>query len=688
MAESAVTVMDGSLDFSGGVDSVKVTTIQSQQNPNGLARNQLAWADNLSMRDGGLTPRGGWRKVGRIHRGTGFYQGGFMYRPEGALPYLVHQIGGRLYRNSIDPFAVTDLTAAFPAVGANPTTPEKAYFVQAEEFMVVQAGDGITLPLFWDNATLRRSNGITGFSSNTFAGGTYFLDPVSPWTVPGVGGSVVIPLAGAYDYVAAGGALLANGVYGVIGTFQVTAASAGSITLKTVTSAYVGALISASAAPFVVGATTTNNPINEIPAATAMEYYMGRIWYAQDRQYTAGDIVGGSAGSQAYGFRDSVLKVTENPLAIGGDGFVIPANDGVITAIKHAAAIDAALGQGRLFIYSRRAVYALQVPVTRDQWIAASSQNQPLQTVVQLINGTTSDRSVVPVNGDLFYQSLEPGIRSLTEAVRYFNQWGNIQISANENRILQFNDRALLHVGSGIQFNNRLLQTALPVRHARGIYHQALVPLDFIPISGFNSQKQPNWEGMQEGLQILQMFAGDFGGRERAFAAVLSNEAATLNDIELWEFTGEREENGNGRVIWSFESPAYTWGREFELKKLVGCEIWADRLYGTADFILQFRPDSQACWTDWHQWQKCSPRNSAENCINPISYPLTPCLESYIATMTMPLPPTTCAQAMGRPVNQGYQFQIRLIVKGFCRIRGVMLYAEFMGRRLYSNPTC
>lgn len=688
MSQNDVVIADGSLDFSGGVNSVKVTTIQSPQNPGGLARNELAWMDNATVRDGGISPRGGWKKLGKIHNGDALYQGGYMYRASNADPYLMLSIGGHILKVT-DSVQVTDITALFPANAPqyNPATTEQAYFVQAEEFLINQAGDGVTKPFFWDGSILRRSNGITGNSSTTTAPGNYVLNPVSFWTVPPVGSQVTLTLESGYDYIAAGGSVGDVGAFGVIGNFEVIAASAGFITLETVSSAYVGAVISGAAAPFVVGATPNPNPINEIPAATCMEYYMGRVWYAQDRKYTAGDIVQGEQGTAAYDFRDSVLKVTENPLAINGDGFVIPANDGNITAIKHAAAIDAALGQGRLFVFSRKAVYALQVPVTRNDWISATSNNQPLQTVVQLINGAVGDRCVVPVNGDLFYQSLEPGIRSLMEAVRYFQQWGNIEISANEQRILNFNDRSLMHVSTGIQFNSRLWQSALPKRTPQGIVFQAIVPLDFIPISGFNQQKMPNWEGMYEGLQILQMFTGVFGGRERAFAVVVSNEAATLGNIELWEFTEERQES-NGRVIWLFESPAYTWGKEFDLKRIVGCEIWADKLSGTVDFQLEFRPDGMACWTKWHVWKKCSPRNSAENCINPISYPLTPCLDSYVSTMTMPKPPTVCAQAMMRPVNQGYQFQVRLIVKGYCRIRGLMLYAEPMGRKLYEKITC
>ncbi len=599
MANQDVIITDGSVDFSGGVNSLKVTTIQSQQNPNGLARNELAWLDNATVRDGGISPRGGWqpRKL-KVHDGAAKFQGGTMYVPSGANPYLVYQYGGHLYRITLDTYVVSDLTTAYAGNSPefNPPTPD-AFFCQAEQFLIVQAGDGVTLPFFWDGTVLRRSKGITS--------------------------TVVTP-----------------GTHGV----------------------------------------------NEIPAATTMDYYMGRLWYAQDRQYSAGDIVNGPSGSAFYDFRDSVLNVTENPLVIGGDGFTIPSQDGAtIRALRHAAAIDAALGQGRLFIFTRSAVYALQVPVTRNDWIAANNNNQPLQTIVQLYNGAVSDRCVVPFNGDLYYQSLEPGIRSLLEAVRYFQQPGNKQISANEQRILQFNDRSVMQVSTGMQFQNRIWQSALPKSTPQGIVHQAVVPLDTIPLSYYGAQHTPNWEGMYEGLDIFQMWSADFGGLERAFGMVRNRNDGSL---ELWEFTQEKTENGDGRITWIIEFPAFTWGKEFELKKLVGCEIWADRLAGEVVFQLQYRPDGAACWLPWHQWKKCSQRSSAEDCFTPAAYPLKPCLESYVSTMTMPLPPAKCEVPSGRPSNQGYQFQPRLVIHGFCRIRGIMLHAEALGRKLYENITC
>lgn len=594
MADSDnILLLDGSLDFSGGVNSVKVTTIQSELNPVGLARNELAWLSNATMRDGGINPRAGWTKVATI--GSGLFQGAFTYEPLLAFPYDLVAIDGRILKVDWDSGVTQDLTATFGE--GMPATEPYFHFVQADQFAVIQAGDFVTKPIFWDGTTMRRSIGI------------------------------------------------------------------------------------------VTDAPTQTPGQNEIPAAGAMEYFMGRIWYAQGRFISGSDIIYGSAGTAAYNFRDAVLNVTENPLSFGGDGFAVPAYDGDIRCIKTGGAIDAALGEGRLFIGTRKAWYSLQVPVNRTDWIGANNSTQPLMTVVQLVNGPVNDRSAIVVNGDIYYQSLEPGIRSLAATQRYFSQPGNIQISANEQRILQFNNRALLRFSSGIVFNDRMLQTALPTQTDQGVVHPALVPMDFIPFSSFNMQKAPIWEGHYEGLQIFQMLTGDFGGRQRAHAYTRNT---STGEIEMWELTfADNFDNGDNRIQWYLETPAYTWNSLTKLKKLVGCDIWVDRLMGTVYFKLDWRPDSATCWIPWHQWQECSPKNSAEDVNNPVTYPLTEFGPCYRATMTLPEPPKNCAPCgIGRPATIAYQHQLRLTILGKCRLRGIWLRAQHVERETYNNIVC
>lgn len=581
-------IVDGQLDYSGGANSGRVPTIASPSYPNGLRRNQITWCGNATVRDGGVGQRATWQPRVQSAPWSGLYQGGYMYDPPTENPYLVLQIGGVIWQVRVDlDNSVVDLSTLSGPGLTNPTNIAQAFMEQGEQFLVIQAGDSVTNPLFYDGKTLRRSNGFVGL----------------------------------------------------------------------------------------------NDPANEIPPATAMEYFMGRLWYANQREYSAGDIVGNqTSGTNVpptfYDYKDSILHCTENPLSKAGDGFVVPTNAGNIRALKAAANLDTSTGQGRLYIFTREAIYSNQVPVTRADWIAADNNNQPLQTVAQLNYGSAGDRCVVPVNGDLFYQTVEPSIRSLAIAVRFFQQWGNTALARNEQRVLRLNDRNLLRFASGILFNNRLLETSLPFQTDVGVAHKAIVPLNFDTISNFQEQEPPAWEGIWDGLDVLQLFEGDFGGRQRAFAVVVSR---LTGEIEVWELTeDERFENGDNRVTWFFETPAYTWDRLFDLKELETLELWFDRLFGTVDFEVYFRPDQHPCWIFWKSFQECAARSCEEDTgfegVCP-PYPTQNYREQYRATKMLPLPPAKCIIETKRPANVAYQFQFLIKITGFCRIRGLMAHA-------------
>lgn len=600
---SGVRITEAQFDFSGGVDSSKVPILRSELVPTGLKRNQLAWLNNATCRGGGITCRTGWDYLTTAADGSTLFQGGWLYddSARGHNPYLILSIGGHIIMQQVEPpYANTDLSVVFGLF--NPATEPKAFFIQGEEFLVIQAGDLVTLPLFWDGVILRRSLGLAPNN----------IDP------------------------------------------------------------YFG-------------------PVNELPAGTCMDYYMGRIWIGQwngqRRQYAAGDIVQNfTSGTAPYNYRDSVLKVTENPLAIGGDGFTVPSSAGDIRAINHAASLDTALGDGPLFVFTRKAVYKTVVPVTRANWIAADANHQPIQTLAQKINGTYSDRSVVPMSGDLFYQSPD-GIRSLMLAIRYFNQWGNTPISNNEERALQFNDRSLMRFSSGMEFDNRLWQTALPVQKSAGVVFPSVLPLDFDLVSSLDEKFPPAWEGMYEGLDFLQLWSGDFGGLQRAFGATISRHTG---QIEIWEmFTGRRFDAGtdldgnNHRIQWLVEFPGYTWAEHFpssrgeiELKTLDGGELWIDKLFGTVEIEVYYRVDADPCWQLWFTTSICAAKTSCEDVNNPVCYPEQPYREGYKFPVTFPKPPLpTCETMNKRPMNIGYVFQIKVLLKGWCRIRGLVLHA-------------
>ena len=577
---SAVRTTAGQFDWSGGIDSGRVTTIQSTATPNGLKVNQLAWLTNGTVRGGGITCRTGWIRRGIVRPAGELYQGGSMYTPDNAMPYLVVSINGHIYSVRVDTdYSVTDIGGVL----VNPASEPTAFFCQAEKWLVIQAGDYTTLPLFWSGTAMARSIGLVG----------------SP---PG-------------------------------------------------------------AAPY-----------NEIPAAGPMDYYMGRLWYANGRTYSAGDIVGNAtSGTVPEHLRDAVLHVTENPLAITGDGFTLPTNAGNIRGLTHTAELDTALGQGKLYIGTRSVIYAANVPLARADWITATD---PIQTVAQRKYGWVGDRCIVPINGDLFYQSMD-GIRSLTLAIRYFQQWGNVPISHDINRVMDFNDRELMHAASGIEFNNRVLQTILPKETASGIVFQAIASMDLDQLSSLSDRLPPVWEGIHEGLDVLQLFEADFGGLQRAFAMVVSR---VTGDIEIWELTNysrfDINADGESRVPWFIEFPAHTFGKEFELKRLNGAELYLDKIFGTVDIQVDYRTDANPCWQFWHRTQVCAARTSCETVTDPVCYPEETFREGCKMPIALPKPPLPACDTMNkRSMDVGYQFQVRISFRGWCRVRGFILHS-------------
>lgn len=600
---SAVRLADGAFDASYGVDSSRVTTVQSQTTPQGLPRNALAWLTNGTVRGGGIEPRSGWLQLVKVLN-EALFQGAYLYEPLFANPYIIAQIAGRIYKIQVEaPYQILDLSA-FSGL-TNPPDVRQVFMAQGEEFLVIQAGDTDrptpTLPLFWDGISLTRSHGITG--------------------------------------------------------------------------------------------NTSGPNVDQIPAATCMVYYAGRLWYAQGRQYTAGDIVGGPSGTNAHR-TNSILNVTENPLAIGGDGFQVPAQSGNITALFYTANLDSTLGQGPLYISTRKNIYSLVVPVSRTDWIASNNNNQPVQTVAQFKYGTVGDRCVTHVNGDVFYQSLEPSIRSLFVSVKYFQQWGNVQISNNENRVLAFNNRGLMRTATGIEFDNRMLQAILPVDTPCGVAFQGIAPLDFDLVSTLQEKRPPAWEGMLEGLDILQLLEGDFGGRQRAFAIIRSRpDQGGDGGIWIWELTDfakvDKTEPDGNRVNWYFETPAWTFEEEFQLKRLDGGEIWVDKVSGTLEMVVDYRQDEDPCWKEWFRTEFCAAKSSCESVANPVCYPIDTFCGGYKFPITLPKPPVpSCAPMNKRPSDIGYQFQVRVSIKGFCRVRGLLFFALPWDRKPFEGLTC
>lgn len=583
---SVTRIMTGQTSFEGGVDGGRIPLLATQESPNGLKYNQLAWLVNGTCRGGGISPRWGWKPILYDFEGDDqLFQGIAYYQPDQGYPYLIQASGGHVYALHVEiGNTVIRLTDAHTQLSSTAT---KFWFCQAENYLIIQ--DGINIPRVWDGGTMWIINEYPG------------ADP---------------------------------------------------------------------------------NPNKMIQTGTAMDYYMGRVWVAQNREYVAGDIVGSTpSGTIAPTFRDAVLHMTENTWLLGGGKFTVPTVAGEIRAMSHTANLDTSLGEGQLFVFTRNTIYSVNVPATRADW---ASLSQPLQRIAQLRYGGVSDRSLVQVNGDLFYQAYD-GIRSLMLAIRYYSQWAQTSMSHNMNRILRFNDRALLRFSSGMEFDNRLLQTALPFQTPLGVAHKAIIALDFDLITSLNDRLPPVWESHLEGIDVMQMVEGDWGGLQRGFFVAHSR---ITGKLQLWEMQVDvLRDNLDDRIPMVIDSPSYHWDLMSQLKQLDNGEILIDRIRGTVDFKISYRPDNYACYIPWYEWAECSARTTCEDVNNPICYPESGsyCEADRISIVLPKAPASVCDTGNGRPSDVGYSFQIRLEVKGECRVRGILLWAIPRDRAPYHN---
>jgi hypothetical protein len=172
-------IYDGLGDFAGGFHSGIAPTL--------LAKNQMGYASNVTVRGGFATDRPPWRRIGLNFGGDSslqslfeqaLWQGAMNYQTDAGSESLICSIGGQLF--NIGNAAVSNIS--IPG-DPNSVSQIQAWLCQAENYMIVN--DGQSLPLFYDGTTTRRSIGgqqiVLGTTSLNFV-------------VPAIGAQVTITL--------------------------------------------------------------------------------------------------------------------------------------------------------------------------------------------------------------------------------------------------------------------------------------------------------------------------------------------------------------------------------------------------------------------------------------------------------------------------------------------------------------
>lgn len=428
---------------------------------------------------------------------------------------------------------------------------------------------------------------------------------------------------------------------------------------------------------------------DEVPTGTVMNFNSGRLWVASpDRKsFVAGDIAYGPSGTTRYNRADAVLKFTENDFLNEGGSFTIPINSGKIQAMASLAQLDASDGQGPLQVFTDRAVFSVNAPFSREQW---KNLQYPIQTVGLVDSGATGWTTPITVNGDIWYRAGD-GIRSFRAGRQEFQSgWQNTPQSRELTRILDRDDETALRFASSGLHRNRLLMTVAPKRDwDHGTYHRGLAVLDFAPIGSIGSAANPVWDGVWSGLNILQLVSGIFEGQERTFAFVLSSS----DKIELWELGDEPfDYNADGvksRIACRIETASYNWESGFDMRRLELGEVWYDQIEDRVEFDIDWRPDQEPCWQDWHTWESCA---KIENCLTADSD--TGCAgvpenlqPQYRQRVMFPVPQDDVDSINNKPYRHGYEFQFKLSWTGAVRIKKMRLWSSPVAEELAETIT-
>jgi hypothetical protein len=423
---------------------------------------------------------------------------------------------------------------------------------------------------------------------------------------------------------------------------------------------------------------------SELPSSYVGVYAWGRNWLAQvnGHRFVAGDLVGDPSGSPGLVYVDAILKMTENDLLNGGGAFSIPANLGMITAMGVLSQLDSSLGIGPVLVGTVNSIFSVQAPVDRTTW---QNLTYPIQSVALQGSGPVGPRSMISVNSDSWFRSLD-GIRSLMAARRDFqSNLSNTLQSEELSPVFSADNESLLFYNSIIPFDNRIFTTISPYWTAYGIAHKGLAVVNLDTLSGMSSKNPPVWEGIWTGLNVLQILSGNIDGTLHCYAFVLN----ASNGIDLWEFVPEANEETfdlNDTVSGGVETltsvPIQSWvetrsmnfGDPFQLKKLIMGELYLDQISDNVSVKIYFKPDQYPAWMPWTTEPICA--NVSQCSLDGTTCSVfQPKQNQYTARLTIPRPPETCNTITGKPIDRGYEFQFRFEITGSCRVRKFKAHA-------------
>lgn len=329
---------------------------------------------------------------------------------------------------------------------------------------------------------------------------------------------------------------------------------------------------------------------DSIPTGSIMGSGMGRLVVIDinDRIHF-GDIFNGKGN-----FGADMLDFTEETFIAEGQTTTLLGWQKKPTAIVFIPQQDTSTGVGECVILGENGGESFFLSIAREAWKDGAFQRTALGEGI----GNFGHRNAVVINQDFWFKSKD-GWRSYRQARAVQDQTGQVPLSTNVEKWVKTETESLRQYGSAIAFNNRLLMLTTPYWNNGKPYHNGGLSLDFAVLSSFGKTLPPAWDGHWTertmnplvGLRALQLVAGTFNGKHRAFVFCLDS----LNRIVLKELMPEPVGNDTGGKITARIRPkSYSFQQgssPYNEKRLFGMDLWIDRVEVSTSFNASFRPD-------------------------------------------------------------------------------------------------
>lgn len=675
-------VVDGFRGLPSGMDGSKDPILT----PDGA----VFYAQNVTFRGGsGPKTRPGFKFIQNA-QGSGKFQGWAVHYPviAGQFSVILYVRGGVIYEFNPHTLATTVISTSTTQLDAN----NPVYFCQASRFTIIQ--DGVSIPRIYNPSAsgvnrLVAANSITiGNSSITdeqkripigthmaYGQGRLFVakkeettTPVSVWAGDiAFGGtttsleileSLYDPLTGRTKFTVKASHNFSVGAFVTIQNHS---------TQQSINSSY----------EIIVSDSATPKKTFEIIANGGMP---------ANAKGSGGTVTLFNAGRD-----DDIVHFTEHYFLAEGGALTVIAELGKIRGLSFLPVQDTGAGQGDLVAFCERGATSFAVSLPRNEWKTTSG----FQKILFLNIGTVSD-SICPVNGDLYFRSLDGnGIRSYRNARAEFDGAGQTPISSEVDPILlrdtdfllvkdkAIQSGALNILGLGVNlvyFDNRLLMTCLPEAVGTGtnsrVVFNGIIALDFKSSSGNFGKSSAVYDGVWTGLKTLALASGEFTGRRRAFAMCLHN-----NVDQIWEITKDDEfdspNGGRANIVCSVTTKNFNFESPAELKKLIRADLWFDLISGgpisALDIVLYYRPDSSPEYIQWQTWNRCFTTEYTAGI--PTIDLITPYAKGYAPQLRAPTPPNTANEITGAPDNLGYDFGLKVKWTGQGRLNRLLVHA-------------